>query len=75
MNIRRLGFCAVGNFDLAPPPPAMWVKLIDLTASLCTVFEIRVDHVVGHREYATYKSCPGKLFDMDMFRQEVRRQL
>lgn len=71
MNRRGIGICAVGNFDVAPPPEALFEKLADSVAWLCRMYRIPVENVRGHRFYATYKSCPGKKFDMDYFRERV----
>jgi N-acetylmuramoyl-L-alanine amidase len=67
MNRRSLGICLVGNFDLAPPP-AMALKLLTvLVKSLQNTWVIPTSNVKRHSDYATYKSCPGKLFPWKEF--------
>ena len=75
MNRRGIGVCLVGNFDLAPPPEAMFEKSADTVAWLCRMYRIPVDNVHGHREFATYKSCPGTKFDLDYFKERVSEYL
>jgi len=70
-NRSAIGLCAVGNFDLAPPPEATFEKLAEHTAWLCRMYHIPVDNIQGHRHYASYKSCPGTKFDMEYFRERV----
>lgn len=72
MNRKSLGVCFVGNFDLIEPPLAQWKKGVEFVAMLCRIFVIPVENIKAHRDYATYKSCPGKLFDMDKFRTDVQ---
>jgi len=61
MNNSSIGICCVGNFDLAPPPPAQLDLLIRFTQSMMTIFNIPTGNVRRHADYAP-KSCPGKLF-------------
>ena len=68
MNTNSVGICFVGNFDKAEPPAAQWDLGIKLVKSLMAVLGIPAVSVHGHREYAPYKSCPGKQFDLDKFR-------
>jgi len=68
MNRRSVGICLVGNFDLTEPTPLQWTLSLRLVKSLMQVLNIPLSRVYGHRELATYKSCPGLLFDMDKFR-------
>ena len=72
MNAKAIGICFVGNFDEAPVPPEQWKKGIDLVKSLLKLLDIPIRYVVGHRDYAQ-KTCPGKFFDMDLFRGELGR--
>ena len=72
MNKVGIGFCFVGNFDLAPPPTTMFVKGAHYVKSLMDVFGIIPSNVRWHRDYATYKSCPGTQFDMAVFRDLLK---
>jgi len=68
MNRRSVGICCVGNFDVKPPPAGQYQLCRKLTRYLMMLFAIAPEHVLGHREMAHYKSCPGKLWNMDHFR-------
>lgn len=67
----RLGVCVVGNFDLHPPPPAVWDKAVSLVAHLVWLYLLTVKDVTAHRNYSRRKSCPGKRFDMSLFKEAV----
>lgn len=71
MNRKAIGICIVGNFDVAPPPEEILKPTVRLVRSLMERYKIPVDHVKGHRDYAGYKTCPGKLFDLDEFRAQL----
>lgn len=71
MNRRGIGLCVIGNFDAAPPPEDLLEMTADETAWLCRMYRITVENVVAHRDFATYKSCPGTKFDMNYFRERV----
>lgn len=66
-NINSIGICFVGNYDKVQVPQDMWEKGIQLVRYLKRVYNI--SEVKGHNEYS-YKSCPGKNFDMERFRRE-----
>jgi hypothetical protein len=70
MNDRAIGICFVGNFDLATPPAEQWAVGVHFVRSLCRILMIPITCVVAHRDYAQ-KTCPGKLFDMDLFRRDL----
>lgn len=72
MNGKSIGFCFVGNYDEDRPPSAMLVKAAAYIQGLMDVFGIIPANVRGHRDYATYKSCPGRKFRMDEFRDLLR---
>ena len=71
MNRKGIGVCIVGNFDAAPPPEDIFEKAADQVAWLCRMYRISVDNVRAHREYASYKTCPGSQFDMTYFQERV----
>ena len=72
-NSRSIGICFVGNFDLAPPPLDQWSTGVRLVKSLLWAFSLEESDVYGHRDWAD-KSCPGKMFNMDAFRNLLRRE-
>lgn len=71
MNYRSIGICFIGNFDLHKPPHEMWILGLRLVNSLMKIFNIPLNHVCGHREFATYKSCPGRSFNVNKFRDQL----
>ncbi len=76
-NEEYLGLCCIGDFDKAPPSPQMWDFNLMLTRALMEVFRIPAGHVIGHREVfdrlgvPRQKTCPGRNWDMDFFRNEL----
>ena len=66
-----IGICVVGNFDLVEPHPRAWERLVKLVKWLMREYNIPPENVRGHREFAPYKTCPGKRFDLDKLRKEV----
>ena len=70
-NHDSLGICLVGNYDITPVPDELWQLTLKFVSSLCEICNILKSEVYGHREFASYKSCPGELFDLDKFRHEL----
>ncbi len=70
-NTNSLGVCFVGNFDKIEPPEPMWEKGLVLVRWLMDNYGITKDHIMGHRDIATYKTCPGLKFDMMKFKDEL----
>lgn len=81
MNTKSIGVCCIGNFDKYEPSSRMVDKLVWLLNYLRHEFAIPVNQILGHREVGMmagfdwtkgqYKTCPGKLFDMDMIRMKL----
>lgn len=69
MNYRSIGICLSGNFDHELPTVAQLVSLKTKIEQLRNRYNISPDHVFGHRDFATYKSCPGTLFTDNMIRE------
>jgi hypothetical protein len=62
MNTKSIGFCIVGNFDIAPPTEEVYRAAAKEIKDLRAKFgDLPID---PHGKYATYKSCPGTKFDM-----------
>ena len=72
MNSVGIGFCFVGNFDIITPPTPLLVEGGKYIKGLMDEFGIIPANVRGHRDYATYKSCPGNKFDMSIFRDMLK---
>lgn len=70
-NSDSLGVCVVGNYDEVPPSEERWDKTVDFLAQLCFVFDIESKDVYGHCEFEPMKTCPGKMWDLDLLRGEV----
>jgi len=75
MNWKSLGICCVGDFDRVPPPQDVWYKCLELCEQLCHQFNIDAPNVRGHREFDARKTCPGLMWNMDAFRQQLNREL
>jgi len=74
MNYKSLGVCFIGNYDESEIPASMWSLGLKLVKSLTYIFDISLENVMGHREWARYKTCPGAKFDLDRFRKELDRE-
>lgn len=76
LNRTGIHICLVGNFDLAPPSKLMIETLIRrILVPLMVRHNLRPWAIKGHRDFASYKSCPGKLFDLDRLRTQVGERL
>jgi hypothetical protein len=60
-NTKTIGICLVGNYDLAPPSKEQLKLLGKLCRELMAAYKINIENIRFHRQYATYKSCPGTL--------------
>lgn len=75
MNERAIGVCVVGNFDEQPLDDSRYNFLVDVCLSLCLMFKIPPENIQGHRQYATYKSCPGKNINPTIIGQAVEEEI
>jgi len=85
MNLKSIGICVVGNFDLAPPGLEIMRFLAEICSRKIAEYGIPVNAVLGHREVGLmagfdwkkgqYKSCPGKHFNMDLLREMVSGEI
>jgi hypothetical protein len=69
MNRLALHVCVVGDYDIVPPAD----ELLNYLARYVIVpwmlrHNITPDRIVRHGDYATYKSCPGRAFDIEHLR-------
>ena len=70
-NSSSLGICFVGNWDTQEPPDEMLITGAKVIKMWCWLFDISMDEIYGHRDFADYKSCPGLSFDMNKLRYLV----
>ncbi len=70
MNRQSLGICVVGNYDVSDLPEDAFELLVKLTRALTEVFSIPAANVQRHSDYAP-KSCPGKRFPWERFKQSL----
>ena len=79
MNQVGVGICIVGNFDVEVPDVRVWTKARELVRFLMASHVILSKNVLGHREAQALagvpveqrKTCPGRLWNMERFRQEI----
>jgi hypothetical protein len=80
-----IGVVHIGDFNKHAPPAEQWASSVDLVAELCSALELDplardaggVHVVAGHTERpratkAKNKDCPGKLFPLTEYREQVR---
>lgn len=82
-NSNSYSFCFIGNYDKEKPSHKMWVKGLERVKVACLTHNVPVKNVIGHAEtfvllgkartladaQKKYKTCPGRKFDLDKFRQ------
>ncbi|WP_423800606.1 peptidoglycan recognition protein family protein [Neobacillus sp. SAB-20_R2A] len=74
-NEVSLGICLTGDFDVDNPTKEQLSSAKKLCHYLMNEFNIPVSDVLGHRELpGTTKTCPGKNFDMDQFRDFISKK-
>ena len=70
-NKDSLGICFVGNYDIQDVSREMFDMGIRLVKYYMQVYEIPASKIYGHREIDPRKSCPGKKFPLDEFRNKL----
>lgn len=73
-NVESIGICFVGNFDIIEPPQEVLDIALDrIIIPLCEIFELSAKDIYGHRDFCPYKTCPGKLFDLERIKEPIRK--
>lgn len=70
-NHDSIGFCIVGDFDEEPPSQELFNAAAKAVALICFAYGIPSYRVSAHREWELSKTCPGKRFDMVLFRDAI----
>lgn len=74
-NVNNLGICFIGNYDKIPPRKEMLETGAKVIALWLKLFDLSIDDIYSHHNFNIYKSCPGKLFDMDHLKLLVEKAL
>lgn len=80
-NEEGIGICLVGNYDIIALTELQRQMLKELVLVLMDMFGIPATKVIGHKEVYPLlnipieKTCPGKLFDMQDFRNTLTEAL
>lgn len=80
-NDHSIGICVTGDGDYAAFLPSQLATLIRKCAQICGERRLPGIRVIGHRETGqyggppVYKTCPGKLIDMNEIRRLVGDRL
>jgi N-acetylmuramoyl-L-alanine amidase len=78
MNLKSLGICLAGHFDVEAPTIAQLTAVTLLLRCLMAKYHIPANRVLGHGEVPEAKtSCPGAILRqwMEIFRAEEVAQL
>ncbi len=83
LNETGYGICVVGNYDVEVPTEGLLTALRRLCIYLMRKDHIPVYRVIGHWEaqamggvpVAERKTCPGRLFHMDKFRESLENAI
>jgi N-acetylmuramoyl-L-alanine amidase len=74
-NRKSIGICLIGNFEVHAPPPEQLEKCMYLCLSLMRLYNIPVEKIFGHGEIDKRRSCPGVLFNINSFRDALKRRV
>ena len=72
MNRFGIGICMIGNFDTRRPDGGQWSLAQKLCKAMMKLYSIPVENVKGHTELYPAKTCPGRMFDMHQFRDDLK---
>jgi len=69
-NHESIGICLVGNLDNYKASKKQYESLISLVKKLMKEYNVNVKNIVGHNDFEEVtKSCPGKMFSLEEFRE------
>jgi len=75
MNHRSIGIVFEGNFDVKMMKELQFEAGSKFIAEIIRITGISIQNIKGHREYALYKTCPGKVFPLDSLKNRVGNAL
>lgn len=68
LNIKSIGICLAGNFQIEKPADPQIFRLRDLLKEIAGNYQIKTNKIVGHNETGAPTACPGKNLDMNFVR-------
>ncbi len=72
MNRKSIGICLEGHGDYKMWTQQQTLIFLRLVKDLFYRYPITVEHVLGHRETGSLKTCPGTLIDCEKVRNLLR---
>ncbi|MCX8129790.1 MAG: peptidoglycan recognition protein family protein [Clostridia bacterium] len=63
MNVKSIGICVVGNYDIDDLPKQAFDLLVSLIKDINKRYK-KSFPIESHNKYAKYKTCPGKKFPL-----------
>jgi N-acetyl-anhydromuramyl-L-alanine amidase AmpD len=71
-NMRGIGICMIGNFEIDPVPEGQYLALLSLTITLMEKHQIPIENISGHGHIKGEQTkCPGKNFPIERFLRDV----
>lgn len=68
MNMKSIGICLAGNFEIEKPTDFQIFKLRDIIRAITKRHRIPRASILGHKETGASTSCPGKNLAMNFVR-------
>ena len=73
-NLRGLGICLIGNFEVDAVPREQYLSLVGLTRQLMGRYGISPQRVCGHGQIPGENTkCPGRNFPYAAFQEDIRK--
>ena len=76
-NRTHIGICFVGDFETIPPSKELRDFCLSAIRTIMDKYGIAKENIIGHREVydalgvPRQKTCPGSLWDMNSFREDL----
>lgn len=72
-NTNSLGICFIGDYDKEAPKSQLMMAGARIIALWLDLFQLSINDIYSHHNFNPNKSCPGKLFNMELLKDYVRR--
>ena len=71
-NPSSIGICLIGDFNNSHPTQEAFDACVSLANELISTYK-NICYVLSHKEAGATTSCPGKYFDMNRLRKEIKK--